>query len=85
MNEVDELFTAMLAIVFAAVILVGGGLYIDNKPMQPLTVPAEQIASMPINPQRSDQRLAGFKSAAATPAMRAIDRFGKRYATAALL
>ena len=39
MNEVDELVTAMLAIAFAAVMLVAGGLYID-RPMQPPTVPA---------------------------------------------
>jgi len=47
MNEVDDLVTAMLAIVFAAVMLIAGGLYIDSGPMQPPTVPAAQIASVP--------------------------------------
>jgi hypothetical protein len=41
MNEVDELFTAMLAIVFT-VMLVGGGLYIENRPMQASAVPAQR-------------------------------------------
>jgi hypothetical protein len=45
MNEVDELFTAMLAVVFAAVMLVAGGWYIDNRPMP--IVPAAQMASVP--------------------------------------
>jgi hypothetical protein len=47
MNEVDELFTAMLAILFAGVMLIAGGLYIDNRPVQPPTVPAAQMASAP--------------------------------------
>jgi hypothetical protein len=47
MNEVDELFTAMLAVVFAAVMLVAGGWYIDNRPMQAPTIPAAQMASVP--------------------------------------
>lgn len=47
MNEVDELFTAMLAILFAGVMLIAGGLYIDNMPVQPPTVPAAQMASAP--------------------------------------
>ena len=46
MNEVDEL-TAMLAILFAAVILIAGGLYIDNRPVQSPTVPAVRMASAP--------------------------------------
>jgi hypothetical protein len=44
MNDVDQLFTAMLAIVFAAVMLLAGGLYID-RPVQ--LVPAAQMVSAP--------------------------------------
>jgi hypothetical protein len=47
MNEVDQLFTAMLAIVFAAVMLVAGGLYIDNRPTEAPAIPAAQMASVP--------------------------------------
>jgi hypothetical protein len=47
MNEVDELVTAMLAILLAAVLLVAGGLYVENSPPQVLTVPAAQMASAP--------------------------------------
>jgi hypothetical protein len=47
MNEVDDLFIAMLAIVFAAVMLVAGGFYIENSPPQASAVPAAQIASVP--------------------------------------
>ena len=47
MNEVDELVTAMLAIVLAAVMLVAGGLYIENTPKQRPAIPAAQMASAP--------------------------------------
>jgi hypothetical protein len=47
MNEVDELVTAMLAILLAAVLLVAGGLYVENSPPRALTVPAAQMASAP--------------------------------------
>jgi hypothetical protein len=47
MNEVDELVTAMLAIVFAAVMLVAGGLYIESTPKQRPAIPAAQMASAP--------------------------------------
>jgi hypothetical protein len=33
--------------VFAAVMLIAGGLYIDHRPVQPPTVPAAQMASVP--------------------------------------
>ena len=33
MNDADQLFTAMLAIVVAAVMLVAGGLHIENTQM----------------------------------------------------
>ena len=46
MNDVDQLFTAMLTIVFAAVMLVAGGLYIDTRPVP--TVPAAHVASVPL-------------------------------------
>ncbi|HEY8671230.1 MAG TPA: hypothetical protein VIL63_10360 [Terriglobales bacterium] len=45
MNEVDELVTAMAVIVFAALMLVAGGLFIDG-PTRPVATPA-QIASVP--------------------------------------
>ena len=34
MNEIDELITAMLAIAFAAVMLVASELYIKRRPVQ---------------------------------------------------
>ena len=37
----------MLAVVFAVGMLVAGGLYIDNRPMQAPTVPAAQLALVP--------------------------------------
>ena len=47
MNEGDELVTAMLAIALVAVLLVAGGLYVENSPPQASTVPAVQMASAP--------------------------------------
>ena len=47
MNEVPQLATAMLAIAFAAVMLVAGQLYIENKSATLTAVPAALIASVP--------------------------------------
>ena len=45
MNEAHELVSAMLAIAFAAVMLVIGQLYIENRSMQaPTTSSAAQVA-----------------------------------------
>jgi hypothetical protein len=44
MNDVDDVFTAMLAILFA-VMLFAGGLYVENSPPQASTVPAAQMGS----------------------------------------
>jgi hypothetical protein len=38
-NEIDELITAMLAIVLAAVMLVAGELYIDHAPAEAVSRP----------------------------------------------
>jgi hypothetical protein len=45
-DEIDELITAMLAIVLAAVMLVAGELYIDHGPVQ-VVRPAVTMASGP--------------------------------------
>jgi hypothetical protein len=47
MNEVPQLATAMLAIAFAAVMLVGGQLYIENRSVRLPAVPAALMASVP--------------------------------------
>ena len=47
MNEVDELVAAMATIVFAALMLVAGGLYMERSPTRDSTVPAAQMASAP--------------------------------------
>lgn len=52
MNEIDELITAMLAIAFAAVMLVASELYIKHRPVQiagpvPVVRPAVTMASGP--------------------------------------
>jgi hypothetical protein len=47
MNEVPQLATAMLAIVFAAVMLVAGQLYIENKSARLTAVPHALTASVP--------------------------------------
>jgi hypothetical protein len=44
MNEVHQLATAMLAIAFAAVMLVAGQLFIENRSAR---LPAALIASVP--------------------------------------
>jgi len=45
MNEDHQLATAMLAIAFAAVMLVAGQLYIENTSMQLRPTSAAQVAS----------------------------------------
>jgi len=45
MNEVPQLASAMLAIAFAAVMLVAGQLYIENKSARLKAVPAALNAS----------------------------------------
>ena len=45
MNEVSQLASAMLAIAFAAVMLVAGQLYIENKSARLTAVPAAQTVS----------------------------------------
>jgi hypothetical protein len=45
MNEVSQLASAMLATAFAAVMLVVGQLYIENKSARPAAVPAALTAS----------------------------------------
>jgi hypothetical protein len=47
MNDAHELVSAMLAIVFAAVTLVAGQLYIENTSTKLPIVPAAQMASVP--------------------------------------
>ena len=47
MNEVPQLAGAMLAIAFAAVMLVAGQLYIENKSASFTTAPAALIAAVP--------------------------------------
>jgi hypothetical protein len=51
MNEGTQLASAMLVIVFAAVMLIAGQLYIEsreNKPLRFPTAPAVQMASFPL-------------------------------------
>jgi hypothetical protein len=48
MNEVNELVGAMLAIEFAAVMLVVGQLYIQSRPEGLAAIPAALTASAPI-------------------------------------
>jgi hypothetical protein len=47
MNEAPELVSAMLAIAFAAVMLVAGQLYIENRSARPPAVTAALMASVP--------------------------------------
>lgn len=47
MNEIDELVAAMATIVFAALMLVAGGLYFERSPTPASTVPAARVASAP--------------------------------------
>jgi hypothetical protein len=47
MNEVPQLASAMLAIAFAAVMLVAAQLYIENKSASFTPFPAALIASVP--------------------------------------
>ena len=51
MNEVPQLADAMLAIAFAAVMLVAGQLYIENKSARLTAVPAGLTASVPWDPR----------------------------------
>jgi hypothetical protein len=51
MNEVPQLAGAMLAIAFAAVMLVAGQLYIENRSARLTAVPAAQTASVPWDPR----------------------------------
>jgi hypothetical protein len=46
MNEVSQLASAMLAVVFAAVMLVAGQLYIQSRPERP-AIPTALTASVP--------------------------------------
>ena len=43
----DYLVSALFAIAFAAVMLVVGGLYLDESPKPPPTMPLQQMASAP--------------------------------------
>jgi hypothetical protein len=47
MNEIHQLATAMLAIVFAAVMLVAGQLFIEKRSARLPAAPAALIASVP--------------------------------------
>jgi hypothetical protein len=47
MNEVHQLATAMLAIAFAAVMLVAGQLFIENRSARPLAAPTALMGSVP--------------------------------------
>ena len=47
MNEIRELASLMLAIAFAAVMLVAGELYIQSRPEQVTAIPAALTASVP--------------------------------------
>jgi hypothetical protein len=47
MNEVSQLASAMLAVVFAAVMLVAGQLYIQSRPERFTVIPSALTASVP--------------------------------------
>jgi hypothetical protein len=47
MNEIHQLATAMLAIVFAAVMLVAGQLFIENRSARLLAAPTALMGSVP--------------------------------------
>jgi hypothetical protein len=51
MNDIPQLAGAMLAIAFAAVMLVAGQLYIENSPARFTAVPAALTASVPWDPR----------------------------------
>jgi hypothetical protein len=51
MNEVPQLASAMVAIAFAAVMLVAGQLYIENKSAGLAAVPAALTAAVPWDPR----------------------------------
>jgi hypothetical protein len=51
MNDVQQLASAMLAITFAAVMLVAGQLYIENRSVRLTAVPAALTASVPWDPR----------------------------------
>jgi hypothetical protein len=51
MNEIPQLASAMLAIAFAAVTLVAGQLYIENKSARLTAVPAALTGSVPWDPR----------------------------------
>jgi hypothetical protein len=48
MNEVNQLASAMLAIAFAAVMLVAGQLYIQSRPERLAAIPVALTASVPV-------------------------------------
>jgi hypothetical protein len=48
MNEVNQLASAMLAIAFAAVMLVAGQLYIQSRPERVTATPVALTASVPV-------------------------------------
>jgi hypothetical protein len=52
MSEVRELVSAMLAIAFAAVMLVAGELYIQSRPEQVAAIPAALTASVSLDKPR---------------------------------
>jgi hypothetical protein len=47
MNEFEELVAAMATILFAALMLIAGGLYVERSPIRASTVPAAHMASAP--------------------------------------
>jgi len=51
MNEVPQLASAMFAMTFAAVILVAGQMYIENKSERLTATPAAQTAAAPWDPR----------------------------------
>jgi hypothetical protein len=49
MNDMSQLASAMLVLVFAAVMLVVGQLYIENKSAKALTIPVAQGVASALN------------------------------------
>ena len=55
MEEVEQLATAMMVVVFAAVMIVVGHLYMENEARKP-SISRAQMASMQTSPLLNDRR-----------------------------
>ncbi len=65
MNEIDQLASAMLVLVFAAVMLVVGHLYVENRSQKLAASPPMQMVSVP-----PSQTTIGLRSKSPNPAAR---------------